>query len=433
VRFVGRLEVTLGLVWVLTVTVTYFVITGNNPLPDAIGALGRIGELSRPSAQWSRNVGDPPAAASVVGDAVIVRSRDQVEARSIGTGAELWHRAAAWSAVAGDERIAVVVVGIRHGGIEVLEPRTGAVRWRDADGVAAWTYQTAVITLTCQGSGGCALVARAPADGGQRWRTVIPGLGRGNDGVNQSIARTRNPSTRYAAAVGELPAALPALLGLSVGRRIEVIDTTNGRRAAPVTPPTSVKVAVAGGRTITTTAKDTDGACRYGIEALNPATGTAAWHRDGADPHTVTGAGCDQRRSPTGGGTVLVVTRSDGREALLSAVDGHETWVAAPGESVRAVGDRTAMVRAADGKTVRAVDSATGRQRWSQPLPARAAVTVLGAVVLVLDDETGRLMAYDQESGRRRLEARILGEVIGAGPDGLVLGRGGTIGYVRLG
>jgi outer membrane protein assembly factor BamB len=127
------------------------------------------------------------------------------------------------------------------------------------------------------------------------------------------------------------------------------------------------------------------------------------------------------------------VTRSDGREALLSAVDGHETWVAAPGESVRAVGDRTAMVRAADGKTVRAVDSATGRQRWSQPLPARAAVTVLGSVVLVLDDETGRLMAYDQESGRRRLEARILGEVIGAGPDGLVLGRGGTIGYVRLG
>jgi hypothetical protein len=88
------------------------------------------------------------------------------------------------------------------------------------------------------------------------------------------------------------------------------------------------------------------------------------------------------------------------------------------------------MVRSADGATVLAVDTTSGRQRWSRPLPARAATVVLRYVALVLDEATGRLVAYDPDAGRPMLEARILGEVIGAGPNGLVLGRGRTIGFV---
>jgi outer membrane protein assembly factor BamB len=156
-----------------------------------------------------------------------------------------------------------------------------------------------------------------------------------------------------------------------------------------------------------------------------------AWHRDGLDPHTVTGAGCEQHRAATGGGTALAVTRQDGRAALLAAADGREVWTGAPGESVRAAGDRTVAVVTAGGDRAVAVDGATGRQRWSQPLPARAAVTVLRYAVLLLDESTGRLQAYDPDTGRLRLDARILGEVIGAGPDGLVLARGRTFGYVR--
>ena len=421
---------TLALVWVLTITVTYFIINNTNPLPGIVEAFSKFSELSRPSARWTEQLGDPPSAAVVAGDAVVVVSREAVEARSLATGVVLWDRTTAWSAVAGDEAAAVVVVGARGGGIEVLDPRAGTVRWRDPEGVAAWTFRTAVLTLTCPATGGCAVVARAPADGAQRWRTQVPGLGRGDRGVNRQLVLPRDVTARYPAAVGAQPRVLPAVLGLAVGRKVEMIDTASGRRASALTPSGSVSVTLVGGRAVSTTTTPQGRSCGYGIDATVPATGAVAWHRDGYDPHTVTGAGCEEHRAPTGAAGALVVTRTDRREALLAGADGREVRVAAPGESVRSIGERTARVRSADAATIRAVDTASGKQRWSQPLPERAAVTVLRHAVLVLDEDTARLFAYDQDTGRRLLDARILGEVIGSGPTGLILARGRTIGFV---
>jgi hypothetical protein len=91
------------------------------------------------------------------------------------------------------------------------------------------------------------------------------------------------------------------------------------------------------------------------------------------------------------------------------------------------------MVGSAGATGVQLIDVSTGAVRWSQPLSGRTAVALCPAAALVLDQDLGQLKAYDPGSGRGLLDVRILGDVLGCGATGLVLGRGRTVGFVGFG
>jgi hypothetical protein len=157
------------------------------------------------------------------------------------------------------------------------------------------------------------------------------------------------------------------------------------------------------------------------------------WRKDGYDLRTASGAGCEQRRDPGGSDAVLVATRGDNREVLLSTRDGHEVWVGSAGETVLATDGRYAVVRTADHKQLKGVDAGSGAELWTRPADPHADVAVTRSAVLVTTPATGRLAALEPGSGRTLIDVESQASVLGAGPDGLVLNRGRTIGYVSFG
>ena len=371
-QVVRRIEKVFGIFGALALVITYFTVTGRNPLPGLVDRIAAVGDLSRPAPAWTHRYPDEPTASIALAGAVIVVMPEAVEALSPGRGVVLWHRDAEWAAVAGENANSTVVVGLRGRGIEAVEPQTGRTRWKAAEVLGVWTFATALLALTCPASGDCVLSSLSLSDGTVRWRLAVPGIGREADGANRGLLGVRNTGHAYGAATGAVPATVPQTLGLAVQRRAELLDPATGTRFSPVTPQSAARVTVTGGRVVVTTARSSGGRCETAIEAREPATGAVAWRRSGLDPHTVAGAGCEQRRAPTGGGAVLAVTRDDGRHLLLSAVDGRDIWVGDPGESVRALGESYALVQSADGTAIRAVDTVTGAVRWSAPLAKHA-------------------------------------------------------------
>src|SRR5262245_21936724 len=100
-RSFGRFEAVLGFVGLVALVVTYSLITGWNPLPQATAWLQKVRTFSEPAPTWKVTVGDTPSGAVVASDAVILSSRGHVEARRLGTGEKIWSRDVAWSGVAG--------------------------------------------------------------------------------------------------------------------------------------------------------------------------------------------------------------------------------------------------------------------------------------------------------------------------------------------
>jgi hypothetical protein len=428
-RSVGRAHVVLGIFVAGAVLVGYAMVTDWDPVRVARGAVARIGALSRPGTVWTVELGSPPSDAVVFDDVVVVSRRGGVEARSAADGDQLWDRSVDWSAVAGNAPI--VVVGRRGVGVEALDAVSGEVRWRDPAAIGAWTFSTEVLTLSCQESEKCVIEARAVTDGARRWRVTIPGAGHANSGANSTTLGGRDVSHVFEDAVAAAPAPLPALLGVPVAQRAEVVDTSSGRRLRAVERPGSnARVAVLGGRILITTAVPKGKTCRFTIEAREASTGAINWRREGYDPHTVSGAGCGQRRAPTGDGQALAVTRTDGKPALLSLQTGQEVWQGAAGEAIIGINAEVAVVRAGDGKTARALDPATGAVRWERPLLPKAQPVLCDQITLLADRTRGRIAGYAVDSGRTLLDLRTRAEVIGCGRSGLLLARGRTVGLV---
>jgi hypothetical protein len=57
-------------------------------------------------------------------------------------------------------------------------------------------------------------------------------------------------------------------------------------------------------------------------------------------------------------------------------------------------------------------------------------VAITRYAVLVSDPATTNLTAYDPGSGRKLMDAKTDGDVLGYGPTGVLLGRGRTIGFL---
>jgi hypothetical protein len=425
----GRFEAALGIIGVLALATTAILITGWNPLPQLQQWFERSGKLAEPEATWVERVGGQPSAAVVAGGAVIVTMRGTVEARGLNAGTMLWQREADWAAVAGDESATVAIVGRRGAGLEALDPATGNVRWKDGDAVGAWTFRDLVLTLSCGGLSDCTLSARGPTDGAQRWKAVLPGIGRVLAGVNSELLGSRELSATYRDAVAASPGPAPSLLGFPTDERVQVVDTATGKRLREEKPSSTSRVVVVGGRVLLSTATPTDGGCRYSLEARDASTGKSAWKKDGYDLHTASGAGCEQRKDPPGSGNILAATRGDNRDVFLAARDGRELWVGGPGETAVATDGQFGVVRSADKKTIKVYDLSNGSKLWEQTASAKSDVAITRYAVLVNDSAATNLRAYSPRAGRQLLDLKTTAEVLGYGPGGLMLGRGRTIGY----
>ncbi|MEV0134931.1 PQQ-binding-like beta-propeller repeat protein [Dactylosporangium sp. NPDC050688] len=435
---VRNFETALGAIGVLALIITGILVTGWNPIPKVSGDVtdwwekvaSSSGKLSEPQTLWTDRVGGQPSAAVIAGDAVVVQMRGTIEARGLRSGTELWTKEADWAAVAGDEANVVMIVGRRGKGLEALNPSSGTVKWKDGAAVGAWTYRDSVLVLSCDGLTDCALTARAPKDGAQIWKLALPGIGRVLAGANNDLLGTRLLSGTYDDAVEAMPGGIPAMLGFPIDQRVQVVDTLTGKRLRTEEPTTSSRIVVVGGRVLVSTAAPKDGNCRFSLEARDPATGKAVWRKDGYDLRTSSGAGCEQRRDPAGADTVIAATRGDNREVFLSPRDGRELFVGAPGDTLVAADSQYGLIRGADKKTLQVINLTTGKTAWTQQIGEKADVAITRYAVLVNDTGAGTLKAYKPDSGSLRLDAKTTSDVLGVGPDGLMISRGRNLGFL---
>ncbi|MEU0553294.1 PQQ-binding-like beta-propeller repeat protein [Dactylosporangium maewongense] len=433
---VRNFETALGAIGVLALIITGILVTGWNPLPkmsmDFTGWWEKVassgGKLSEPETLWTDRVGGQPSAAVIAGDAVVVQMRGTIEARGLRSGTKLWDKEADWAAVAGDGAGQVVVVGRRGKGLEAVDPANGSVKWKDGDAVGAWTYRDSVLALACGGLTDCTLTARSPKDGAQIWKLTLPGIGRVLAGVNTDLLGTRLLSDTYDNAVEASPNAIPAMLGFPIDQRVQVIDTLSGKRLRTEEPTNTSRIVVVGGRVLVSTAQPKDGNCRYSLEARDAATGKTVWRKDGYDLRTSSGAGCEQRRDPAGADSVIAATRGDNREVFLSPRDGRELFVGALGDTLVAADSQYGLIRGADKKTLQVINLTTGKTAWKQEIGEKADVAITRYAVLIRD--SGTLKAYKPDNGTLRLDAKTSSDVLGVGPDGLIVSRGRNLGFL---
>jgi len=289
-----------------------------------------------------------------------------------------------------------------------------------------------VLSLGCPSKQDCTLASRSPADGSVRWTIGLSGPTRIKAGFNTKLLDLRDATSSYGDAQAAIARPMPRYLGFPLDGRVQIIDTQAGRRLREHETARDTRYVVAGNRVIGSRGTSRDGSCRYTVEARDAGSGTVVWRREGLDLRTASGAGCEPRRDPPGGGVVLVGTRGDNRAVLVSAVDGRELWVAGAGEKILTTDGEHALVRTADGRQVKAVALSNGGTAWTRDVPDDADVGLTSYATLITDAATKRLVALSTGSGRVLLDLETSAEVIGGSVSGLVLGNGRTVGYAAF-
>ncbi|HEY0700572.1 MAG TPA: PQQ-binding-like beta-propeller repeat protein, partial [Micromonospora sp.] len=126
-----------------------------------------------PDPTWSVSVNRVDQPLAQVGQVIVVPDERELRAVDRSTGRERWRRPFPTSyqyAVAGG----LIVASANDGGpLEVLDPATGATRWRAEDTQDVVVHQQAVYDRECVGTGRsakCVIVARDVRDGRQLWK-----------------------------------------------------------------------------------------------------------------------------------------------------------------------------------------------------------------------------------------------------------------------
>ncbi|MEH0982795.1 PQQ-binding-like beta-propeller repeat protein [Micromonospora sp. CPCC 205556] len=417
------------------VTVVVLAATGVwNPFPGLWDWVNRSQPISEPDVVWQQRVGGTPKSVTIAGETVVVEQRTRVEARSLATGTQLWERKADWAAVAGGDRDAVVAVGkLLVKGYELLDPATGVVRRRDDDAVAVWTYRNLLLDARCTEATDCTLSAWDPRGTTPLWTAFLPGVSTGLFADNPQLLGTRRLTALRVDDGAAGPERVPPLLGFPVDGRVHVVDTATGRVVQNVEPGRDERLAVVGGRMLRITAVSADGSCRYAISGRDPATGQEVWRRAGVNVRTADSAGCAQREDPQGARNVLVGVAPDGREAVLDGYDGRLLLVDAEGEKLLAVDDRYALVRSADKRTITGRELGADRVRWTRPAGGKPGAALTPYAAVVAAEKPNRLTALDPRTGRELVVLRTSANVLAVGPNGMIIGEGREIGYVRFG
>jgi outer membrane protein assembly factor BamB len=429
----SRIETGLGVFGILALGVTLAIIFQWNPWPDIREWLDeRNRTLSEPATAWSQRAAGQPTAVGITDRAVVAFMGDMVEARDRGTGNFQWRKEADWAALAGSPDGGVVIVSKVDGrGIDAFDPYGGATRWSDPDAIGAWTFRDAVLTVDCP-KAGCALVNRDPANGQQRWRVGVPGAARSLAGANSGRLDPRRLDDGYDEVKAAHPQPMPRYLGYVIDHKVQVVDTSAGRRVREEDVPNDARPVVAATRTVRIVATVGTNGCRFVATGRDAGTGRQVWQRENYDMLTTGGAGCEPRQAPPGGGTALIAVRGDNRSVVLSAVDGRELAVAGPDETVLGTNGEVVVVRSRDGKQLRALNLGSGGVSWTRPAESSAKVGITAYAVFIVDAATDRLTAVDPGSGQVRLDVESGAEVLGISPNGVVLGRGRNIGYIAF-
>jgi hypothetical protein len=306
--------------------------------------------------------------------------------------------------------------------------------WSDDKASGVWAYEDRILDLHC-GDDNCTVRSRTHGQGGRvQWTTTLSSSGKTLKGGNPELPGIQPPGRRFAEAVLGSPGFAPAVIGFGVERKVQVIDIAQGKRVCDAEPPDGqTLVVVAGGRVIHSRAVRDNSTCRFTVEAYDPDSGRSVWKREGYDLKTSSGAGCEQRDNPVGGGGMILATRGDNRPVLLNAADGSEAWVGVHGERVLATDGSLAAIGGADEKTVKLIDLlAGGRVVSTQAAGRRAEAAVTPYSIMIYDPDTEKLTALSR-GGAVLASAETDAAVIGYGISGLVLANGRSVGVLRFG
>jgi outer membrane protein assembly factor BamB len=416
----GRCPVCWLLVVVAFLTLT--ISTGVwNPFPGLWDWINTSRPLSDPLTAWQERLLGVPKTVTVLDRYVVIEHRESVEVRNRASGRQLWQTKADWAAVANG----LVVVGtLLKKGYEVRETGSGAVIRRDDKASAVWTFTNAMLDVSCYTSKDCELVARDPAQGTERWRVGLPGIG--------FVLFADNPGLAGAQQMGSELTPMPALLGFPIDRKVHVVDTASGRLLRAVAQDQHTVVHVLGGRVIHSVAVARNGRCIPTVSAREGVSGSEVWRREGYQLLTINSAGCDQRGEPKAGGNAVVAIRPDGHQALLDAGDGREVLVCADGEKILATDGVYAVVQTADKSKIAGYALGRPRPLWTRNANQKVTVTVTRSAVVITDRSPDRIVVLDPASGRVRSEVRSAAEVLAYDGRGLMLGDRRELGYLSL-
>ncbi|MEV6297797.1 PQQ-binding-like beta-propeller repeat protein [Actinoplanes sp. NPDC051861] len=420
-----------GFALVAAVTITVLASTGVwNPFPQIWSWITTNGPVA-PGSRWQQELGGTPQSVAIVGDSVIVEYRTSVEAYGLTAGVPLWSSDADWASIAGKGSDAVVVTGrLLTKGYQVLDPRTGVVRRSDTTAGAVWTYQDAIVDLSCAGGNDCRLTAFDPRSGSQLWSVGTGSIGFVLDAANPDLPDTRRLVTNDVDDDVAGPQPMPGLLGYPDDGQVRVIDTASGRLVQSVRPGTDQRIAVVGGRVLTVTGTARDGTCYYGVVATDPPRTGVVWKRDGLNLRTAeNGSDCKQNRDPAGGYNVILGVDPYGREVLINGYDGRNLWYGDKESDVVAVNDSYAVIR--KDENLRGYSFAAGKAVWRQDTgrdDATAALTPYAVIVV----SGNRITALSPDSGAVRADVRTDAKVFAVGQNGMIAVSGRDMAYLAF-
>lgn len=402
-----------------------------NPFPGIWSWANASRPVSDPDPAWQERIGGRPQTASLAGNVLVVELHTFTEGRRASDGSQIWSRKADWSAVAGVGKDSVAVLGkLLVKGYDVVDPTTGSVLRHEDDAVGVWTYREAILDVRCRGTRDCTMTASAPRTGNRLWQVDIPGVGFVLFADNPKLQVSEVLGTRRVADHAHGPMSMPRVLGFSIDQSVHFIDTAEGRALPEIKPDRREQVVAVAGRVLRITATASDGACYLAVDGRDARTGAQVWQEPGLNLRTTSGAGCEQRRLPSGAGNVIVAVAGDGREVVFDAYDGRTVWTGGDGEKVLAVDNRHALVRSSDGRSIKGVRLGQKRPLWTRGVRSGAEAALAGDTALVLEKKPGRIVALDLASGAEKLNVGSTGKVIACGPDGLFVSAVREVGYL---
>ena len=402
-----------------------------NPFPKLWAWFNTSTPIAAGVSRWQQTVGGSPQDVAIANDTVIVEYRTSVDAYGLAAGVKLWGSDADWAAVAGQGPGAVVVTGrLLTKGYQVLDPYTGAVRRADTTATAVWTYQDAILDLSCAKAGDCELTAWDPRGSRPLWTVGTGGIGFVLDAANPDLPDTRQLTAQGVDDHVAGPAPIPGLIGLPDNGKVRVIDTATGKVVQTASPGDGQRIAVAGGRVLTVTGTAADGTCYYGVVARS-ASGGPVWQRDGLNLRTAdNGSSCKQDKDPAGGEDVVLGVDPLGREELIAAHDGRVLWRGVKGENVLAVNDAYALIRAVDHGSVRAFAFAGGNTAWRRDVGANVSAALTPYASIVVTAKPSRVVALNPASGSVRADVRTDAKIFAVGPAGMIAVSGREMAYL---
>jgi len=437
-RAVGRFEAFLGLIGVLTLAITYSLLTGWNPVPGFSSWISSLSNVSDPAPLWNVRVGGQPHHAVAGPSAVLIIRDDYTESRDLATGTQRWRIKSHWAAAAGGPRESLGVVAIvgRSKGFDVYDLFTGVAIWHgEADAGAVWGYSNLIVSLSCK-SDQCLLIGHS-LNGDQRWVAKLPGSARDLSGANPGLAQLRPITAGLGSATSAMPPPTPIFMALPFANHVVVIDTSSGVQVRDVKlPDRHTRVIVVGTQLLTIKASKGDSGCRYtvrAIQAMPPGpVDQTTWQEDRYDWGTASKIGCDQESYPGGDGKLIRVS-DNGQQMLLSGESGLPEFIAPDGAAILTATSTYAVVRDAGDRTISVYPVQGGAPTMTRAAGNDQDIALTNHTLLVADHPERRFYAYEIDTGRELINVKTRGTMLGYGEVGILLSEGRSIGYLPYG